>query len=240
MGARIIGVPFRQILGGIEACPRRGGAAGCDCRRRRNWRRLSDPSPHPTRPRMKISFADSTLPKSGAVVVGVGEERKLGGAAARLDKETGGALARAMAASRFVGKKDELLPVLAPANLPFSRVVLAGMGKSEAVDATQMQNLGGAVVAHLNQAGEKAGAILLDAAKGPALSPAEAAANVAFGARLRSYRFDKYRTKQKPEQKPSLERLTIHGNDGGAAKKRWQGLEKVAEGVLFTRDLVSE
>ena len=36
-----------------------------------------------------------------------------------------------------------------------------------------------------------------DAAK---LKPAEAAAQLAFGAGLRAYRFDKYRTKQKLEQ----------------------------------------
>jgi hypothetical protein len=38
---------------------------------------------------MKLSFAEPTLPKNGAVVVAVGEERKLGAAAERLDREAG-------------------------------------------------------------------------------------------------------------------------------------------------------
>jgi leucyl aminopeptidase len=189
---------------------------------------------------MKISFAEPAFPKSGAVVVGVGEERKLGPSAERLDKETGGALTRAMAASRFTGKKEEILPLLAPANLPLSRVVLVGLGKPDAMDARQMQNLGGVVLAHLNQTGEKEAAVLLDRVAGAPLDLAEAAAQFAYGARLRSYRFDKYRTKQKPEQKPSLERLSILVEDSNDAKKRSQPLERIADGIFFTRDLVSE
>ena len=53
-------------------------------------------------------------------------------AARRLDEATGGAITRALAAaSRFNGKKDELLPIVGPANLPVSRIVLAGLGKPE-------------------------------------------------------------------------------------------------------------
>jgi leucyl aminopeptidase len=68
----------------------------------------------------------------------------------------------------------------------------------------------------------------------------EAAANVAFGARLRSYRFDKYRTKEKPDKKPSLNKLTILTGAATAAKKAFQPLDRVADGVFLTRDLVSE
>jgi leucyl aminopeptidase len=77
----------------------------------------------------------------------------------------------------------------------------------------------------------------LDGAK---LAPAEAAANVAFGARLRSYRFDKYRTQLKAEQKPTLKKLTLQSDVATAAKKAFADLDKLADGVFFTRDLVSE
>ena len=105
---------------------------------------------------MKITFGEPALPKTGAVVVGVSEEGKLSPTAAAFDRRTGGALKRAIAASRFSGKKDELLSVVAPANLALSRIVLAGLGKPSAVAATQMQALGGMLLAHLNAAGETA------------------------------------------------------------------------------------
>src|SRR6266851_3836944 len=196
---------------------------------------------------MKISFAEFALPRSGApvgaIVVGAWEDRTLTAAARRLDEETSGAVARAVAASpRFHGKKNELIAIIGPPNVSVSRIVVAGLGKPDALDARLLQDLGGALVAHLNGAGESEATVALDlgGAEAPKLKPADAAANLAFGAELRSYRFDKYRTTQKPEQKPSLAALTVHSEAAGAAKEAYRTLRATAEAVAFTRDLVSE
>lgn len=188
---------------------------------------------------MKISFGEPALPKSGAVIVGVMEESKLTPTAAELDRRTDGALLRAISASRFSGKKDELLAILAPANLTMTRIILVGLGNAKSIDSAQMQNLGGSLLAHLNGAGEKEATVVLDEIEG-GLESGEAAANLAYGAKLRSYRFDRYRTKEKPEQKPTLDRLAVLSMGVASAKRRFQKLEKVADGVFFTRDLVSE
>src|SRR5437870_1896034 len=91
---------------------------------------------------MKISFAEPDQPRSGAVVVGVWEEGVPTPAARRLDEATDGAITRALSvAPRFKGKKDELLPIVGPANAAVSRIVLAGLGKTEAVDARMLQQL---------------------------------------------------------------------------------------------------
>ncbi len=189
---------------------------------------------------MKIVFAEPTQPKSGSIVVGVLEDRTLTPTGTALDKESGGALKRAMAASRFTGRKDEVLGVLAPTKLEVGRVLLIGLGKAQGLDAPAAQSLGGQILAQLNSAGETVAAVAVDAIKGAPLEPAEIAAHMAFGAKLRSYRFDKYRTKQKPEQKPSLKSLDFMLSGSAAAKRAFAPLEKVAEGVFFTRDLVSE
>ena len=105
---------------------------------------------------MKISFSEFELPRSGAVVVGMWEERVLTEPARRLDEATGGAVTRAAAAAaRFHGKKNETLALIGPPELPLSRIVLAGLGKPEAVDARLLEDLGGNLVAHLNGAGEE-------------------------------------------------------------------------------------
>src|SRR5260370_6018639 len=98
---------------------------------------------------MKITFGETALPKSGAVVVGVSEGSKLTPSAAELDRRTGGVLKRAIAASRFTGKKDELLSIVAPAKLALSRIVLAGLGKPSAGPATHKQPLAATPPAHL-------------------------------------------------------------------------------------------
>ncbi len=190
---------------------------------------------------MDIRFAEFSLPKSGAVVVGVWEDRALTGPARRLDEATQGAVARAVAAApRFHGKKNELVPVIGPPGLPVSRIVLAGLGKPKAIDARLLEELGGTLAAHLNSAGESEATFAVDLGDGAPVKPAEAAARLAYGAALRSYRFDKYRTKQKPEQKPSLSSITVSAASPGEAKQAYQALGAAAGAVAFTRDLVSE
>jgi leucyl aminopeptidase len=189
---------------------------------------------------MKIAFSAPALPKEGTIVVCVAEDRALTPAAASLDRETGGALARAMAASRFRGKKDQFLAVLAPAGLTAGRVLLAGIGTPAEVDELQLEALGGGVFAQLAGTGETEAAALLDGVDLPKVTPDRAAAAIGFGAKLRSYRFDKYRTKLEADKKPALEKLTIHVARAPTAKKRYGELERIADGVFETRDLVSE
>src|SRR5438093_1962178 len=190
---------------------------------------------------MKISFAEFSPPKSGAVVVGAWEERVLTAPARQFDEATGGAITRAIAAvARFRGKKNELLPIIGPPNLPLTRIVVAGLGKPAAVDARALQDLGGTLVAHLNGAGESEATVAVDLGDAAKLKPSDAAAHLAFGAELRSYRFDKYRTTQKAEQKPSLATFTVASAAAGDAKAAHRALGCTAEAVFFTRDLVSE
>jgi leucyl aminopeptidase len=189
---------------------------------------------------MKIVFAETALPDSGTIVVGVGEDRALTPVAATLDRDVGGALTRAMAASRFTGKRDQLLPVLAPANLKVGRILLAGLGKTADIGVLQLQALGGNVIGALAGTGETEIAVMLGEIADLAVPPAEAAAQIAYGARLRSYRFDKYRTQLKPEQQPSLKKFTVLTEAQGTAKKAFAALDRVVDGVFLTRDLVSE
>jgi leucyl aminopeptidase len=190
---------------------------------------------------MRISFAEFGPSRTGAIVVGVWEGGELTAPARRLDEESSGAIARALAASgRFRGKKSEVLAILGAPNLACGQIVLAGLGKPEAVDVVLLENLGGTLVAHLNAAGEKAAMFAIDLGDGAALAPAEAAARLAFGAALRAYRFDRYRTDEKPERKPTLAELTIAGSAPSAAKGAYRDLAAAAQAVAFTRDLVSE
>jgi leucyl aminopeptidase len=190
---------------------------------------------------MQISFVDPELPSSGSVVAGIWEEKRLTPSAARLDEAARGAVRRALAAApRFTGKKAELLPILAPAALPVRRIVLCGLGKPEAADARLYEEVGGALVPHLNGAGETGGWVAIDVAPAAALGEAEAAAHLALGACLRAYRFDRYKTKEKPETRPSLERLALATGAAPAARSAFEPLDKTAEAVSFTRDLVAE
>ena len=69
---------------------------------------------------------------------------------------------------------------------------------------------------------------------------AETTARVALGAALRSWRYDRYRTKLKDNQKPTLEEIVVVGSDGGAGERYKQRWAPVVEGVSLTRELVTE
>ena len=61
-----------------------------------------------------------------------------------------------------------------------------------------------------------------------------------LGAVLKAYRFDRYRTKEKPEDKPKLTKLSVLTGDPAKARAVWDRNKAIAEGVFLTRDLVSE
>jgi len=189
---------------------------------------------------MKIAFSAPALPEQGVLVVGVLEDRKLTASAKKLDQRMKGGVVRAMAASRFRGKKDQVLAMVAPGDGGLDRALLVGLGKAGDIDALRMQAVGGRIYAALGNQGLKAATVAVDSVDGCSMPPAEMAAELALGARLRSYRFGKYMTREKDEDKPSLGTLTIGCDGAGEARKLYGPREKVADGVFFTRDLVSE
>ena len=189
---------------------------------------------------MKIAFAKPALPNTGSYVVGVHEDRKLTGAAAALDKRTRGMVAAALAASRFRGRKGETLDILSPRGVSMRRIVLLGLGKPADLGSLRLQRIGGALLAHLNRVGESTATVAVDVlADGTPALPV-AAAHLAYGARLRAYRFDRYRTSEKPDHKPSLRSLSFALEDANGARRLFAPLSKIADGVDLARDVVSE
>jgi len=196
---------------------------------------------------MQISFsasadvtAKSGAKDGGAMVVGAVEGAVLLPAAARMDKASGGALTRALKFSRFTGKAGQMLEVLAPSGLAVSRLLLAGLGKAESVDEKGLETLGAQIAGRLYGAGETAASIEIDVPKTAKIKKAELAAHLAFGAKLKSYAFDKYRTRNLDEYEKKLKTVRIVTPDVAAAKKAHDGLAAVAEGIFFARDLVNE
>src|SRR5262245_39318327 len=98
---------------------------------------------------MDVTFAKAALPETGALAVGAFNGRKLTAAAKSLDRQSKGAVSRALAASRFEGKVGETLSLLAPARLGNSRIILVGLGKRKALDTSAAKRAGGALAAEL-------------------------------------------------------------------------------------------
>ncbi len=180
---------------------------------------------------LDIAFVKPALPKSGALVLLIAEGEAPGGLWEEADTATGGAIARGLAAGGFKGEKGKTCVILGP-GAGLTRVVAVGLGKTDALSPLIAEQAGGAACAALTR--EDSAAIAADGLAAPL------AAAVAMGAVLRAYRFDRYRTTQKPEELAKLTKLSLLVEDQTRARTAWAGLKPVAEGVFLTRDLVSE
>jgi leucyl aminopeptidase len=188
---------------------------------------------------MKVEF--SAFPKafSGNVAAFVAADKQLLASAQSINSDVGGTVVRAIGASRFTGAKGQSLTLLGQSG-KIARLSLLGVGKAGELDARAAEALGGILAAEANAAGQKAVAVLVDAVEDSKLTPGQIAARIALGAQLRNYRFEKYKTKDKPEQKNSLEQITLHVAGPADARRAYQALEPTVDAVFFTRDLVSE
>jgi leucyl aminopeptidase len=191
---------------------------------------------------MKISFAELKIPTRGIIVVGVGAKNKLSSQAGRIDKQVDGALSRAVAAARFSGKTGEYLAVLAPAGRKNATYLLVGTGEAKEFGEQEAQTFGAAIYRAV-QSVDGGDAIVL--AEAPARAPAvlaDIAAHLAYGARLRSYSYDKYKTGAAGTNNlsPTVRSLTVMVASPAVARRRYTPLAAIADGVEFSRDLVSE
>jgi leucyl aminopeptidase len=145
---------------------------------------------------------------------------------------------QALAAAQFKAKKGESLTLLNPGK-GASHLLVVGLGKAKEVNALALQEAG----AHALAAALSAKVAHLDVAasiSGVKQDAATIAANLAYGAKLRAYRFDKYRTKEKPEEKPKLKTVSVVTSALDKAKVQYAPLSAIAASIHFTRDIVSE
>jgi len=184
---------------------------------------------------MKIEFsADTGADNTTAVVVFAFEKEPLGGAAASLDQTTGGAVARAIAGGRFSAAMGQTLDLIAPHGLEAARVLVVGAGAAGKLDGHAAE----LAAAHAYQALKTSGVARL-AIQLSGVS-AELAAHAALGVRLAAYRFDRYRTTEKADKKPSVTTVRLVVDDPEAATTAYSALSGLGDAIIFARDLVSE
>jgi leucyl aminopeptidase len=187
---------------------------------------------------MKITFAElgKTAPDDSVLIFPVTDDKKLSTLAAVLDKKSGGLITKAMAAANFTGKRGQFIGVM----LESGQVLLAGVGKEKELNQSKLENLGGAAMARLLSTQAASATFVFEGIKDSKVKGAEAAARIAHGANLRSYRFDKYFTKTPADEKPKLKTFAVACANNKAAASAYAPLNKLSEGVFFTRNLVSE
>ena len=181
---------------------------------------------------MQIRFADSRPKGDYALILPVaGKDRSALGALGPAQQ----AVAKALDRQRFEGEASSISEQFIDDNGSTRRLLVVGTGADSSV-GDSAEKLGGTAAARLQTSGEKTAIVDLTGLG----YDADAAAKVGLGAALRSWRYDRYRTKLKDNQKPTLEEIVIVGGGSGAAKRYEQRWAPVADGVSLTRELVTE
>jgi leucyl aminopeptidase len=181
---------------------------------------------------MQIRFAASRPTGDFALVLPVaGKDRSSLGTLGASQQAVSAALDR----QRFEGDASSVSEQFIDENGTVRRLLVVGIGAGTS-PGDAAEKLGGTATARLQASGEKTAVIDLTGLG----FDADAAARVGLGAALRAWRYDRYRTKLKDNQKPTLEEIVVVGGDSGAAKRYEQRWAPVVEGVSLTRELVTE
>jgi len=190
---------------------------------------------------MKISFSGHAAPKKSTPVIFAAEGAKFGANAVAMDEKSDGHLSRAMKATDFTGEKGKLLDVVAPAGVKAGRVIIAGLGDVSLGDEKTQIELGGIIAGKLETLKVEHATIVVEMLESSKQKIAEMAANIAFGARLRSYRFDQYKTTATEKNRTGpIKSLLIQSSSATASRRLFEKKDAVAGGVCLARDLVNE
>jgi len=177
---------------------------------------------------MQISFSDQFGQGADAIATALFDD----GWEQRLDPK----LAEAAKKARFKARAGELFEGFVEGEGGIQRHALVGMGKPDSKQrALHVERAGAALAGRYLCSGVRK--LAVDVSK--AALGGEEAAGLALGLRLRGWRIDRYRTRLADEKKPTLDEVVITGALEGA-QEAWASAEAVAEGVEFTRELVSE
>jgi len=185
-----------------------------------------------------VGFSAFSLPSSGVLVVFCDDGLKLGSATRRLLGPAAALVARAAAADHFKGKSGSSLDLVAPADLKVARLVVVGCGKPGDMKRKDFAKLGGTAMGKIPSSA--AHATILAELPNKAMT-AEQAADLGLGVRLRGYRFDRYKTKQKEgEEKPAAVKVDIGVADVARTRSAWTARNGLADAVVLARDLINE
>jgi leucyl aminopeptidase len=179
-----------------------------------------------------VTFS-SSVSTSDNLVLGVFEQGLLGSLGAIIDANSNGGLKHAIKTSKFDGKAMSTKLIPAPMGSKYGQIMLVGLGE-KAAESTPLiwQEIGGNAVQKSVKAFKSAPPMAFDV-------PAMALANIAFGAKLGSYYFDKYYTDAKRHK--SQAKLTIVGSNHSAASALFsEQLNPVANAMVHTRNISNE
>lgn len=182
---------------------------------------------------LTIGFEKPSIQK--ILCLGVYEDKEFPAPTATWDQTLNGFLTQSINNSKFNGSLNQTLSLFAPDG---SQLILVGLGKKTDQHEMQWQMIGSSLVGILQSSPTGEAAVEIHSLGSH--DTAQVVSSIAFGALLKSWRFEKYFTTKKPEELFSLKKITFLAPNFEECEKAFEPLRVIANGVFLTRTVVTE
>jgi leucyl aminopeptidase len=162
-----------------------------------------------------------------------------GGATGAVDQALGGAISDLIANGDLSGKAGEVAVLYPRGAIPAKRVLVVGLGKSEAFNLEGVRRAAAAGIKRARDLNAKTVATIVHGAGIGGLAPEEAAQAVVEGSLLGLYRFDAPKQSEPVNQVEALSVVERSAAKLAQVEAGIRAAEAIAEGVFLARDLVN-
>ena len=173
---------------------------------------------------MDIKFTSEIKGNYDLTVVGVYEGNKFSQPATKLDKTNNGVIVKTIKNSNFNGKLGEIIPVFS------DKILIIGLGKQSEFERLNLQKIGGKIGMFLEKYKQEKALVMLD------VLPTEKLNYIAYGAKLKTYKFDKY----KSDKKEVKTTLFMYTENPIKVEKEFANTSAIIDGIFTTRNLANE
>jgi len=188
-----------------------------------------------------VSTANPARQKTGALVIGVFDRRKLSGLGAAVDKASEGHIKSVLASGDLDGKPNTSLTLYDVPGVAAKRVVLIGCGKARDFDDKGFRRANALAARLLESCGATDAVTCLGGAKVKGLDEHGKARAIVEMTESSRYRFDEFKSEPETPEKP-LGKLLIAVEDKTHRKEAESGIAEargIASGVSLCRDLAN-
>ncbi len=189
---------------------------------------------------ISINFTGKTSKKSDTIVILAKKEGALFDCGNDLDKEINGWISYNIDNTpKFEGNKKQSMVSSMPVDSQYNKLVVAGVGDVEKLEAKDIEVVGGNIYTAIKSIGSEEITVLVDGIG--EYKADDVAARIAYGIKLASYKFDKYKSEAEDKEKEeTLKKVNIQLSSFKDAYELYSELDCVVEGIFLSRNLTNE
>jgi leucyl aminopeptidase len=182
----------------------------------------------------------STKPDTAMDIVFIIQDEKLSEIYKELDDKSGKLISNTIADKDvFKAKYGSKKTLTYISKDQTHHILLVGLGEEKKLKSHMIESIGGTI--YMSASSNKVKNLYIECNYHPqSFDKGEFAALIASGFKLRSYRFDKYRTTLKEEDASKLETIYFGASDHKAAEKYFEPLDALITGIFLARNVINE